>query len=68
MDTTDKALDNLRWVQTVQYNGKTFNREPQLSDFYQPSKEMKEYQYTTIGSIGIGTGYIFSRCLKCDVY
>ena len=24
-------------------------------------KEMKEYQYITIGSIGIGTGYILSR-------
>ena len=61
IERTNKALDMLRRVQTIQYNGKTFNREPQLSDFYQPCKEMKEYQYITIGSIGIGTGYLLSR-------
>ena len=33
IERTNKALDMLRRVQTIQYNGKTFNREPQLSDF-----------------------------------
>ena len=27
---TNKALDMLRQVQTIQYNGKTFNREPAI--------------------------------------
>ena len=61
IEQTNKALDMLRQVQSIQYNGKTFNREHQLNDFYQPSDEMKEYQYITIGSVGIGTGYILSK-------
>lgn len=36
----NKALDELRSVQTIRYDGHEFNREPQLSDFYQPSNEM----------------------------
>ena len=61
LERTNKALENLRLVQAIQYNGKRFNREPQLSDFYQPSKEMKEYQCIIIRSIGIGAGYLISR-------
>ena len=61
IEKTNKALNTLRQVQTIQCNGKTYNREPQLSDFYKPSKEMEEYQYITIGSIGIGTGHLISR-------
>ena len=34
IEKTNKALDNLRQVQTINHNGKTFNREPHLSDFY----------------------------------
>ena len=61
--TTDKALDQLRQVQTIQYNGKTFNREPQLNDFYHPSDEMKEYQYIAIGVIGVGSGYLLTKMI-----
>ena len=28
----------------MEYSGARYNREPRLSDFYKPSKEMKEYQ------------------------
>ena len=61
--TTDKALDQLRQVQSIQYNGKTFNREPQLNDFYHPSDEMKEYQYIAIGVIGVGSGYLLRKII-----
>ena len=61
LQRTNKALDNLRRVQSIEYKKKTFQREPQLSDFYKPSKEMEEYQYITIGSVGIGAGYLISR-------
>ena len=61
--TTDKALDQLRQVQSIQYNGKTFNREPQLNDFYHPSDEMKEYQNIAIGVIGVGFGYLLRKMI-----
>ena len=54
---TNRALAQLRQVQSIQYNGKTFNREPQLND------KMKEYQYITIGVVGVGLGYLLSRYL-----
>ena len=60
---TNRALEQLRQVQSIQYNGKTFNREPQLNDFYKPSDEMKEYQYITIGVVGVGSGYLLSKIL-----
>ena len=61
IEDTNRALAQLRQVQSVQYNGKTFNREPQLNDFYKPSDEMKEYQYITIGVVGVGSGYLVSK-------
>ena len=61
IENTNRAPEQLRQVQSIQYNGKTFNREPQLNDFYKPSDEMKEYQYITIGVVGVGSGYLLSR-------
>ena len=61
LERTNKALDTLRRVQSIEYHGQTFNRELQLSDFYKPSKEMEEYQYIAIGSVGIGARYLISR-------
>ena len=61
IDSTNKALDLLKQVQSIQYNGKTFDREPQLSDFYKPSEEMKNYQCLVIGSIGVGAGYVIYK-------
>ena len=60
---TDKALDQLREVQSIQYNDKTFNREPQLNDFYHPSDEMKEYHYIAIGFIDVGSGYLLRKMI-----
>ena len=56
IEDTNRALAQLSQVQSLKYNGQTFNREPQLNDFYHPSDKMKEYQYITIGVVGIGTG------------
>ena len=61
IENTNRALEQLRQVQSIQYNGKTFNREPQLNDFYKPSDEMKEYQYITVGVVGVGSGFLLSR-------
>ena len=61
IEDTNRALAQLGQVQSLKYNGQTFNREPQLNDFYHPSDKMKEYQYITIGVVGVGTGYIVSR-------
>ena len=61
IEDTNRALAQLRQVQSIKYNGQTFNSEAQLNDFYHPSDKMKEYQYITIGVVGVGTGYIVSR-------
>ena len=53
---TNKALEMLKKVQSILYNGITFNREPQLNDFYEPSIQMKDYQYITMGLLGMGSG------------
>ena len=63
IENTNRALDMLRKVQTVEYNNMKFDREPKLSDFYQQSDEMNKYQYITIGVIGIGSGYLLSKTL-----
>lgn len=63
IEDTNKALDTLRQVQTIQYNDRTFSREPQLNDFYKSSNEMKEYQYLIIGGVGIGVGYIANKLI-----
>ena len=52
---TDKALDELRKIQSIEY------RQPQLSDFYKPSNEMKEYEYISTGTIGASAGYAFLK-------
>ena len=61
ISNTNKALDMLIQVQTIQFNGRSFDREPQLSDFYKPSDEMREYQMLFIGGIGLGAGYLIYR-------
>ena len=51
----NKSLDELRQIQSMKYKG------PQLSEFYKPSDEIKEYQYLTTGVIGICSGYLFFK-------
>ena len=58
IEGTNKALDTLRKVRSIQYEGQTFDREPQLNDFYEPSSEMKEYQYLVVVGLGIGAGFL----------
>ena len=55
INETNKALDELRQIQSTKY------KEPQLNDFYKPSDEMKEYQYITSSVIGISTGYLLFK-------
>jgi hypothetical protein len=54
INTTSKALDALR---RVTYEDKTFTREPGISDYYNPSDEMTEYRYITIGISGMLGGW-----------
>ena len=39
-------------------------RQCQLSDFYKPSDEMKEYKYLTTGIIRASAGYALFKFLK----
>ena len=52
------SLDELGHIQTIQYNDMKFTRDPQLSDYYNPSDDMKEYQMVFIGLVGLGSRYI----------
>lgn len=38
-----------------------FNREPKLSDFWQPSDEMKQYQLIYIAVFGLTSGYLIHK-------
>ena len=60
INTTNKALDALR---RVTYEDKTFTREPEISDYYNPSDEMTEYRYITIGVLGLGSGFVITKLL-----
>lgn len=55
INQTNMALDKLRKIQTIKYDGMRFNREPQLLDHYKPSKEMQEYQMVFIGGVSIAS-------------
>jgi multidrug resistance efflux pump len=54
INTTNKALDALR---RVTYEDKRFTREPEISDYYNPSDEMTENRYITIGISGMLGGW-----------
>ena len=55
INTTNNALDELRQIQSIQY------KEPQLSDYYKLSDEMKDYRYLTISVVGISSGYMLFK-------
>lgn len=61
INDTNHALDQLRQVLTIQYDGKTFSKEPELSDYYKPSDEMKKYQKIFVGAVGLPLGYVVYR-------
>ena len=54
INKTNKALDNLK---KITYENRTFTREPDISDFYEPSDEMKEYRFAAIGLTGLIGGW-----------
>lgn len=54
INETNKALDNLR---KITYESRTFRREPHISDFYEPSSEMEEYQHVVVGLAGLLGGW-----------
>ena len=58
IESTNRSLDELREVQSIEFQGVKYNREPRLSDFYKESPEMKEYQYLVTAGIGIGAGFL----------
>ena len=68
LTTVNRALDLLKNMDVVYHDEKenkkyTFNREPQLRDFYSPSEKMKNYQKITMGAAGLGTGMLLGFLL-----
>ena len=63
MVATNKALDMLRKIRTIKYQGKNFEKEPHINDFYKPGNEMEDYQYLAVGALGIGSGVLLSRII-----
>ena len=60
INATNKALENL---QKITYKGKTFTREPQTYDYYEPSDEMKDYLHLTVGVAGLVGGWGIHKML-----
>ena len=58
INVTNKNLNELRQIQSIEYN------RPKLEDYYNPSDEMKEYQYVTIGVLRAFGGYIIYHLKK----
>ena len=54
INKTNKALDNLK---KITFENRTFTREPHISDFYEPSDEMEEYQHAVVGLAGLVGGW-----------
>ena len=67
LSTVNKALDLLRNMNVVYQDTEnkkyTFQKEPQLKDFYTPSDKFKKYQNVTMGAVGLGTGALLGFLL-----
>ena len=66
INVTNKALSSLSKVLKYQITkleleGKP---EPNLSDYYKPSKEMEKYQAMTIAIVGVGSGFVGHEIYK----
>ena len=48
------ALGNLN---KITFENRTFTRKPHISDFYEPSDEMEEYQHAAVGLAGLVGGW-----------
>ena len=53
----NKALKDYEKATTLVFDGKRFDREPHIWNFYEPSDEMKEYMTLTIGTMGLVGGW-----------
>ena len=60
INATNKALENL---QKITYKGKTFTREPQTYDYYEPPDEMKDYLHLAVGVAGLVGGWGIHKVL-----
>ena len=65
LSTINHALDLLKNMDVVYHDEETnqkytFNREPQLRDFYSPSDKMKKYQNITSTILGLGSGMLLA--------
>ena len=60
INDTNKALSNLSKALEYQITKLEFERkpEPELSNYYKPSKEMEEYQMLTTAAVGLGCGFV----------
>ena len=60
INITNKALASLSKALEYQVNRLEFEAEPEpnLNDYYKPSKEMEEYQAMTIAIAGLGSGFV----------
>ena len=59
INDTNKALSSLSKVLKYQIRKLEFESkpEPNISDYYKPSKEMEEYQMLTTAAVGLGCGF-----------
>ncbi len=60
----NKALKDYERVTTLVFDGKKFTRQPHISDFYEPSSEMKEYMTLAIGTMGLVGGCFIIIIIK----
>lgn len=61
LDSTNEALRRLR-IATEDYDEHN-KTEPKLSDYYQPSDEMKTYENIVTGVIGSVSGFLITKVL-----
>lgn len=60
INDTNKALSSLRKALRYQITKLKFESkpEPEISNYYKPSKEMEEYQMLTTAAVGLGCGFV----------
>lgn len=64
INVTNHALDLLKKIQNIRFQGRTFTREPIVNDYYKPSDKMKKYEYIVTVGLGLTCGYMVNKLLK----
>ena len=66
INITNKALASLSKALEYQVNRLEFEAEPEpnLNDYYKPSKEMEEYQALAMTIVGLGSGFVGYKVYK----